>query len=651
MQSSPTPVKLPSAGPSTLNLPAATQVAALSPPPNPFAAEPPPAAAAAALNTATATPAAAAAALNTATANPIAPPPAAPPIAAAEPNPPAAAVSASSPGPQYFYVDSDPPEVNTLGTACTIVLNDPKQITKNKDGKYMSAGPFLQGTLGKCDATDPLNVSSCTVVETGTAGRTFTNTGTTTTFMFKREPVPASDLPTVVPAVSPAAAVSNAADAAVSPAAAVSNAADAAVSPDEQVVDNADADANPDADDDAAAAAAAAEQGKQGEQQSPSLSSSPSSPNPSPKQLEPGVSCGATLPLDDLPDSCSSDAPPPPLKAYILSILSPILEEYADALFQTLRVKPYQLAESAVSDAVIAQAISPEVLERMKALNDPAVQQVLADFKANVRKAVQQSGEMLQNGVGDNIGNLLGDIGRKLSSAIQLLIADLPGVGVFMAGAQLADTAVNAAKQGEQIVNEAEQALQPLNAVQAQVGKVKDAVDEATNNLPLGKNQEGDIEMTGLGPNLGPNPESGEAESGEAASETTGLGESAATGEVSETTGLGEAESGKVSGASAASPSAAAESAPALGNRTTPARQVSENPKETAAREKEEDSRLGGGGSRKRRRIHKLSRRIERTLRRVQKKYGLQGNQGNQSNQGKQDKNGFLRRTLRHRKP
>ena len=42
-----------------------------------------------------------------------------------------------------------------------------------------------------------------------------------------------------------------------------------------------------------------------------------------------------------------------------------------------------------------------------------------------------------------------------------------------------------------------------------------------------------------------------------------------------------------------------------------------------------------GGGSRKRRRIQKLSRRIERTLRRVQKKYGLQ-----------YDKNSFLRRTL-----
>ncbi len=42
------------------------------------------------------------------------------------------------------------------------------------------------------------------------------------------------------------------------------------------------------------------------------------------------------------------------------------------------------------------------------------------------------------------------------------------------------------------------------------------------------------------------------------------------------------------------------------------------------------------GGSRKRRRIHKLSRRIERTLRRVQKKYGF-----------RDDKTDFLRRTLR----
>jgi hypothetical protein len=441
--------------------------------------------------------------------------------------------------------------------------------------------------------------------------------------------------------------------------------------------------------------------------------------------------------LDDLPDSCSSDAPPPPLKAYILSILNPILEEYADALFQTLRVKPLQLAESAVSDVVIAQAISPEVLERMKALNDPEVQKVLADFKANVKNAVQQSGEMLQKGVGDNIGNLLGDAVRQFTNSIKYAVADIPGWGIGMSVDAWLDAVLDAAKQAKVIEGEVVNALKPLNAVQAQVSAVTDAVNKATGatgltsgeDLPLGKGQEGDVEMSGLGPNAASETT---GESGDAASETTGLGEA-----TSETTGLGEAQSGASPSGEAASPSGASpsgaspsaaptlsttvkgadgsiemtelrpgvaaspiaaspstaspstaspsaatqntanpigeaasettdKSAPALGNRTTPARRVgpqdtfatplSKNPNENAARERYEDSSLGGGGSRKRRRIHKLSRRIERTLRRVQKKYGLQSNQGdqsnqsNQSNQGDQDKNGFLRRTLRHRK-
>ena len=57
--------------------------------------------------------------------------------------------------------------------------------------------------------------------------------------------------------------------------------------------------------------------------------------------------------------------------------------------------------------------------------------------------------------------------------------------------------------------------------------------------------------------------------------------------------------------------------------------------KQTEEEEQQDNAGLGGGGSRKRRRIHKLSRRIERTLRRVQKKYGLK------------DKGDFLRRTLK----
>ena len=81
-------------------------------------------------------------------------------------------------------------------------------------------------------------------------------------------------------------------------------------------------------------------------------------------------------------------------------------------------------------------------------------------------------------------------------------------------------------------------------------------------------------------------------------------------------------------------PSAAATSAAATSAAATSAAATS------AASEPEIGTkRAREGGSRKRRRIAKLSRRIERTLRRVQKKYGL-----------RDDKNSFLRRTLNAKK-
>ena len=290
--------------------------------------------------------------------------------------------------------------------------------------------------------------------------------------------------------------------------------------------------------------------------------------------------CDTTLPLDSVPAECSSNAPPPPLKAYILSILTPILEESADALFQTLRVKPYELAETAVTDAVMTQALTPEVLERMKALDDPQVQKVLAGFKANVQTAVQQTFDTLNKGVGDNVGELLGSVANKLSGAIQSLIADIPGWGIVMSGAQLADAGIAVAEKGRTIANEVDQALAPLNAVQAQVAEVRSAVDVASGQTPA---------------------VAGKAPTSEALT-------SAAPGVL---------------------PEQAPEQAPG---------QAPEQASQSEVLSKDAAKNKLKGGSRKRHRIHKLSRRIERTLRRVQKKYGLK------------DKNDFLRRTLRARK-
>ena len=291
------------------------------------------------------------------------------------------------------------------------------------------------------------------------------------------------------------------------------------------------------------------------------------------------VSCGISLPLDTVDARCSANAPPPPLKAYILSILTPILEESADALFQTLRVKPYELAQTAVSDAVMTQALTPEVLERMKALDDPQVQQVLANFKANVQTAVQESFAILNNGLGDNVGELLGTIATKLSSAIQLLIADLPGVGVFMSGAQVVDAGITALEKGQVIVDEVQSALAPINALGAQVSAVTSAVSAA----PPSAAPQNAVPPSAVPQNAVP-----------------------------------------PSAASHAVPPSAASHA-ATASEVPP---IAVPPSGATAKK-------NIGGSRKRRRIHKLSRRIERTLRRVQKKYGLKG------------KSDFLRRTLR----
>ena len=302
------------------------------------------------------------------------------------------------------------------------------------------------------------------------------------------------------------------------------------------------------------------------------------------------ILCGASLPLDPVAAECSANAPPPPLKAYLLSILTPILEESANALFETLRVKPYELAETAVSDAVMSQALTPEVLARMKALNDPQVQQVLANFKANVQTAVQASADILNKGVGDNIGELLGSIVNKLSSAIQLLLADIPGWGVVMSGAEVADTALAAVEQGEKIADEFQHALAPINALGTQVSKVKDAVSAATASV-----NDAASEATG---------QLNDATASEATENAVPVTPSAVPVTPSAATDLSEATTNAVSEATASEATASAQK----------------------------------GGSRKRRRIHKVSRRIERTLRRVQKKYGLR------------DKNDFLRRTLRVRK-
>jgi hypothetical protein len=316
----------------------------------------------------------------------------------------------------------------------------------------------------------------------------------------------------------------------------------------------------------------------------------------------------------------------------------------------------------------MTQALTPEVLERMKALDDPQVQQVLAGFKTNVEKAVQESSQILQTEVANDLGDLLGQVANKLSGAVQSLVADIPGVGVAMAALETADAAVAAVKEGEEVLNGIQSAIEPITAIQHQVAAVTDAVSAATQSAATGQLSAATQSVNDATQSV--NDATQSAATGQLSAAT----QSAATGQVSaeynaphgaeiemkemthvpvsaatqsaatqsaatqsaatqsaatQSAATPSAATPSAATPSAATPSAATPSAATPSNRTTraPTRDVAES-----------DIYQLGGGSRKRRRIHKLSRRIERTLRRVQKKYGLR------------DKNDFLRRTLRVRK-
>ena len=170
-----------------------------------------------------------------------------------------------------------------------------------------------------------------------------------------------------------------------------------------------------------------------------------------------------------------------------MSILTPILNESAEALFQTMNVEP--LVEKAVSEVVMTEALTPEVLERMKALDDPQVQQVLAGFKTNVEKAVQESSQILQTEVGNELGDLLGIVATKLSGAVQSLIADIPGVGVAMAALETADAAVATVKNGMEVMEGVKDAIKPIIDIQNKVAAVTNAVSAATGQLSAATGQ------------------------------------------------------------------------------------------------------------------------------------------------------------------
>ena len=298
--------------------------------------------------------------------------------------------------------------------------------------------------------------------------------------------------------------------------------------------------------------------------------------------------------FSSVPPKCiNPEAVPQLTKLVEAAIYQPLASSGGEFVSDVLKAT----GNEALVQAALATALTPEQAARLKTMSDdPQVAKTLAEIRDKLSVAVAQSIDAAKLTVAPQLEKASGDVVNGVVVSIMNAVSDIPGVGFVLSLLGFVDTWVKAVEQAETIRQSAIEAAAPVTAVLGEVDKLTNIVNAAASvhEIPPGAS----IEMQPIG-------ESAENTEKEGALPAPQLVEN------------------------------------------NPQKPVDPNQPFARPQTKEEEERdnagLGGGGSRKRRRIHKLSRRIERTLRRVQKKYGL--GVGLEL----KDKNSFLRRTL-HKK-
>jgi hypothetical protein len=285
----------------------------------------------------------------------------------------------------------------------------------------------------------------------------------------------------------------------------------------------------------------------------------------------------------------------PQLKQIVEAAIYDPISNMGSELLQNLL---YATGNAALIEAAKAKALTPEQLALLNNVsNDPQVAAELKKFQDNLSNAVaqgiQQASETVAKPAQEAVGKLVnGTINTVLDD-----LKDIPPIGLISSGLTAVQTGVDAVENVTDIADKLKQAAAPVTQVMGEVGDLTAAMNNA-------------------------------------ASSAEGAASSAAS------SAEGDEASNAVAGSEAALPApqfTKGDNTNNTNNTNNTKKSPFGTPTQTPEEEQEENNQLGGG-SRKRRHIHKLSRRIERTLRRVQKKYGLK------------DKNDFLRRSLRRAK-
>jgi hypothetical protein len=334
--------------------------------------------------------------------------------------------------------------------------------------------------------------------------------------------------------------------------------------------------------------------------------------------------------LSTVPSSCINPNAVPQLRKLVeAAIYQPVAAAGGELVSNALELT----GNAALVEAALATALTPEQAAMLKTMsNNPKVAQTLDEIRDKLSVAVAQSINTAKQTVAPQVEEAAGQVVNGVVVSIMNAVSDIPGVGFLLSALGAVDTGVKALEKAGDIKEELEEAAKPITDAIQNVSELANTLNEAASaattsaaTTSVDENQSGN-ENQSVGANQSGNE-----------NQSVGANQSA------------EATANENQSAEAT----ANENQSAKKENTLPAPQFVEakpqkpdDPnqpfarKQTPEEEAQDNAGLGGGGSRKRRRIRKLSRRITRTLRRVQKKYGL----------GLKAKDSFLRRTLNAKK-
>jgi hypothetical protein len=272
----------------------------------------------------------------------------------------------------------------------------------------------------------------------------------------------------------------------------------------------------------------------------------------------------------------------------------------------------------ALWNAILDGSMTPQqALLLKKVIKDPQVAEAVGEVKETAMEGINDSIESIQQLVLPKVNEAAGKFATGIGTSVITAASDIPPVGAVISAVSAVGTLVDAAENATEITEGFKTAIEPITTAVGEIDKINDAVTDAVARA------ESEMPQAQVGAQVG-------AQAGTQAGEQVGAQADAQVG-----TQAGE-QVGEQVGAQAGEQVGAQADAQSDKKVSTALVQPEQLEKKSAP--VSTTAAAAGGGSRKRRHIHKLSRRIERTLRRVQKKYGLH------------DKNSFLRRTLHSRK-